>query len=310
MAYSVNADGSSGAAIAGPVISTLDGFTLNFGEAPTGWVRLVATGGTEERSIDATVQAGGTMQLVTPFVTSSQNNLKISPLTDIAASAMASNVKKGMTLADAFSAGMRAMLQLDSANILLLQDTSVYLNVLKGAIKSDATYYGTQSPDGREILFGLDLLAVVLDMPTKDLTRVVGASAQGNYLLSGVDGAGVLINAGAWVGSSFDPAAPQALRDLMNAKVLESQKISDPATGLKVAPRIGEYISKYMVMDVVLDTACRSGSNTYLLTRYPFHPVNAQGQLNSADCTAASARYNELRARVTTNKSTLYGRAP
>lgn len=118
-------------------------------EAPTGWVRLVATGGTKEHAVDFSVQSGGTMQLVTPFISTSQNNLKISPMTEIAASVMASNVKKGMTLADAFSAGMRTMLQLDAANLVMLQDTSVYLNVLKGAIKSDNRYYDAQSLDGK-----------------------------------------------------------------------------------------------------------------------------------------------------------------
>lgn len=305
-AFSVNADGSSGAAIAGPVVSTLDGFTMNFATAPTSWVRLVATGGTKDRASDNTAQPGGTMQLVTPFVTSSQNNLRIGPMSDIAATVMASNVKKGMNLADAFSAGMRTMLQLDSANVLMLQDISVYLNVLKGAIKSDTVYYSAQSPQAREMLAGLEFLGVVLDMPTKDIVRVVGASGQSNYLLSGVDGSGAVINAGAWVGTAFNPAAPQSLKDLMNAKVLESQKVTDAATGLKVAPRLGDYVSKYMIMDVVLDTACRGGSSVYLTSRYPFYPVDAQGKIPAADCIAAAARIAELRNRVETNKSTLY----
>jgi hypothetical protein len=98
-AYSVLADGTSGPAIAGPVVATQNGFTLNFNDAPTSWVRLVATGGTKTRAADNTVQPGGTMQLVTPFVTTSQNNLKITPLTDIAAAVMAQQVKNGATLA-------------------------------------------------------------------------------------------------------------------------------------------------------------------------------------------------------------------
>ena len=137
---------------------------------------MVATGGTNVRAADNTVQPGGTMQLVTPFVTTSQNNLKVSPLTDIAANAMASNVKKGATLANGFSAGMRTMLSLDSANIFMLSDTTVYLNVLKGAIKSDNMYYNAQSLQSSELLNGLDYLGVMLDLPTKDVIRVVGAN--------------------------------------------------------------------------------------------------------------------------------------
>ena len=303
-AYNVNADGTSGAAIAGPVVSTGGAFTLNFATAPTSWVRLVAIGGTKERAEDYSLQSGGTMQLVTPFVTTSQNYLKISPMTDIAASVMASNVKKGMTLPDAFSAGMRSLLQLDAANILMLQDTSVYFNVLKGSIKSDNKYYDSQSLDARELLTGLEYLGVMLDLPTKDVTRVVGASAQSNHLLSGVDGAGAVINAGAWVGTTFDPAAPQSLKDLMTAKVPDAQKETDSATGLKVGPRVGEYVSKYMIMDFIMDGACRRGSPGSFTTRYLFHPLDGQGNVSAADCAAAAARIAVLRARVQTNKGT------
>lgn len=302
-AYSVLADGTSGPALAGPVTSTIDGFTLNFTDAPTGWVRLVATGGTKTRAADNTVQPGGTMQLVTPFVTTSQNNLKITPLTDIAANAMASNAKKGATLATAFSSGMRTMLELDSANIFMLSDTTVYLNVLKGAIKSDNMYYNAQSPQSRELLDGLDYLGVMLDLPTKDVVRVVGASAQSNYLLTGVDGAGAAINAGAWVGSTFDPAAAQTLKVLMTAKVPDSQKITDAASGTKVAPRVNDYVSKYMVMDFVIDGACRSHTSLSVTTRYPYYVLDSQGGIQAADCTAAAARIAELKARIDTNNS-------
>lgn len=302
-AYSLLSDGTSGPALAGPVTATIDGFTLNFADAPTGWVRLVATGGTKARTADNTVQPGGTMQLVTPFVTTSQNNLKITPLSDIAANAMASNVKKGATLANGFSAGMRTMLSLDTANIFMLSDTTVYLNVLKGAIKSDTMYYDAQSPQSRELLDGLDYLGVMLDLPTKDVIRVVGASAQSDYLLTGVDGSGAAINVGAWVGSTFDPAASLALKALMNAKVPDSAKVTDAATGTKVAPRVNDYMSKYMVMDFIIDTACRSKASLYMTTRYPFYQVDSQGQMQAADCTAAALRIADLKARIDTNKS-------
>jgi hypothetical protein len=302
-AYSVLADGTSGPALAGPVTSTIDGFTLNFTDAPTGWVRLVATGGTKIRAADNTVQPGGTMQLVTPFVTTSQNNFKISPLTDIAANAMASRVTNGATLADAFSTGMRSLLDLDFANAFMMQDTTVYLNVLKGSIKSDTMYYSGQSLQSRELLDGLDYLGVMLDLPTKDVVRVVGASAQSDYLLTGVDGSDSAINAGAWVGSTFDPAAPQALKALMNAKVPDGQKVTDAATGTKVAPRVSDYMSKYMVMDFIIDTACRSNASLYMTSRYPYYALHSQGGMQAADCTAAAARIAELKARIDTNKS-------
>lgn len=303
-AYSVLADGTSGPALAGPVISTIDGFTLNFTDAPTSWVRVVATGGTTTRAADNTLQPGGTMQLVTPFVTTSQNNLKINPLTDIAANAMAWNAKKGATLANAFSAGMRTMLSLDSANVFMLSDTTVYLNVLKGAIKSDNMYYNAQSPQSRELLNGLDYLGVMLDLPTKDVVRVVGASAQSDYLLTGVDGAGAAINAGAWVGTTFDPAAAQTLKALMAAKVPDGQKTVDTAAG-KVAPRVNDFVSKYLVMDFLIDGACRSHTTLSVTTRYPFYVLDSQGAIQAADCAAAAAHLADLKARLVTNNSWL-----
>ena len=296
-AYNVQPDGSSGAALAGPIKVSSGVFTLTFANAPTGWVRLVATGGTKTREFDNTVQPGGTMQLVTPFITTSQNNLRITPLTDIAANVMEAHAKKGATLADAFTTGMRTMLELDSANLVMLSDTTVYLNALKGAIQGDKTYYDSQSPDSAELLNGLDALGVALDMPTKDVTRVVGASAQGGYQLSGVDGSNNIINAGAWVGGSFDPAAPQTLKALMTAK------LSDSVNGPAVVPRLNEYVNRYIIMDNKLNNACLNGAVQTFASRYPFYVLTPQGTIPPEACAAASARLNALRARVATNQS-------
>lgn len=271
---------------------------MTFATVPTGWVRLVATGGTKTRAFDNTVQPGGTMQLVTPFITTTQNNLRITPLTDIAANVMEANARKGAALADAFKAGMRTMLELDSANLVMLSDTTVYLNVLKGAIQSDKTYYSAQSPESAELLNGLDALGVALDMPTKDVMRVVGASAQGTYQLSGVDGSNNVINAGAWLGGTYDPAAPQTLKALMTAR------LSDSVNGPAVVPRLNEYVNRYIIMNNKLNNACINGDVQAFATRYPFYVLTNQGTIPAEDCAAASARIAALRDRVATNQST------
>jgi len=303
-AYNVQPDGSSGSAIAGPVTATIDGFTLTFATAPTAWVRLVATGGTRTRAADNTVQPGGTMQLVTPFVTTALNDLNITPLTDIAANVMASKARKGAALPAAFAAGMQNLLALDVANVVFLSDTTVYLNVLRGAIKSDNMYYGAQSLHSTELLSGLDFLGVALDLPTMEIARVVGASAQSDYLPTGVDGAGAAINAGKWIGNSFDPAAVQTLIALMNAKVPDDQKVMDSRTGTNVAPRVSDYMSKYMVMDFTIDAACRSHASGFMTSRYPFYELDSQGGMRAADCSAAARRLADLNARLATNIST------
>ena len=226
-AYAVQANGTSGAALGAAVTADKDGyFTVNTNEAPIGMIRLVATGGTTVRALDNTIQPVGTQQLVAPFVTTSYNNFKISPLTDIAANAMASRAGKGETLVDAFSAGARNVLELDSANLSLLSDSTVYLNLLQGAVKSDVRYYDMQSLEARELLRGLEALGVMFDLPAKDVVRVVGASAQSDYAATGVDGSGVPIVAGAWTNGTFDPAAPTTLKAVMDEKIPNSQKVA------------------------------------------------------------------------------------
>ena len=302
-AYAVQANGSSGAALGAAVTADKDGyFTVNTNEAPMGMIRLVATGGTSVRALDNTTQPVGTQQLVAPFVTTSYNNFKISPLTDIAANAMASRASKGETLANAFSAGARNVLELDSANLSLLSDSTVYLNLLKGSVKSDVRYYDMQSLEARELLQGLEALGVMLDLPAKDVVRVVGASAQSDYAASGVDGSGAPIVAGAWANGTFDPAAQTTLKTLMEAKISDSQKVAGSGGTLAV-PRLNEYVRKYMVSDFLMDSACFTGFARDYTLRYPFYQVDSQGRIQAADCTAVAQRLADLRARISTNNS-------
>jgi hypothetical protein len=303
-AYNVQSDGSAGAVLGAPATTDINGdFSITATDAPRGMVRLVAVGGKTTRAVDNTVQPSGTLELVAPFVTTEYNNFKISPLTDIAANAMTYQARKGATLANAFTTGMQNLLALDSANLVLMQDKSVYLNVLKGAVKSDSTTYGAQSLQSRELLDGLGYLGVMLDLPASAVAKAVGASAQGGYAASGVDGAGNAINAGAWSNGVFEPAAAMTLKTLMDTKTPDAQKVTDSATGTKVAPRLGEYVSRYMIADFVMDTACRSNASLYYTSRYPFYQVDSQGKMAAADCSAAAQRIADLKARIATNNS-------
>lgn len=304
-AYSLQADGTSGPALGPAAVADLNGyFTLTLNQAPLGMVRLVALGGSTVRKADNTTQPFEKLELITPFVTTVENQFRITPLTDIAATAMSSLAKNGATLSDAFVGGMQNMLSLDDANLVFITDKSVYLNVLRGSIKSDSMYYGAQSEDGQEILTGLEYLGVMFDLPAKDVVRVVGMSAQANYPATDVDGSGTAINAGAWVSGKFDSTAPFTLKLLRETKTPDIEKVSGTAGGPKVVPRLNTYISKYMVMDFNMDSACRGGGTSYLLSRYPFYQLNSQGAVNPADCIAAAARLAELTSRRETNNST------
>ena len=303
-AYSVQADGSSGAALGAAATADVNGlFVIKATAAPLGPVRLVAVGGTVARVADNTIQPGGSLELITPFVTTEYNNFKISPLTDIAASAMASSARNGATLANAFVEGMQRLLELDVANAVFLQDKSVFLNVLKGSVKSDTTYYGAQSLQGQELLNGLEYLGVMLDLPAQAVVKAVGAAAQSSYALANVDGTGMPISVGTWANNTFNPGATATLKSLRDAKTPDAQKVTGPA-GTSVAPRLNEYVSRYFIMDFVMDTACRSNASLYFTSRYPYYQVDAQGKMFAADCSAAAQRIAELKARVATNNST------
>ncbi len=304
-AYSVQADGSSGSALGAPATADINGgFVITATAAPLSMVRLVAVGGTVARAADNTVQPGGSLELVTPFVTTEYNDFKISPLTDIAANAMASSARKGATLAIAFSDGMQRLLELDAANLVFLQDKSVYLNVLKGSVKSDTLSSGAQSLQGRELLDGLEYLGVMLDLPAQAVVKAVGAVAQRSYPLTYVDGAGTAVTVGTWANGTFNPSATTTLKALMEAKTPVAQKITGATAGTKVAPRLDEFVSRYLVMDFVMDTACRSNASLYFTSRYPFYQVDSLGKIAAADCSAAALRIAELKARVATNNST------
>ena len=267
-------------------------------------VRLVALGGSTVRMADNTTQPFDKLELIAPFVTTVENQFHITPLTDIAATAMSSLAKNGTSLSEAFIGGMQNMLALDDANLVFISDKSVYLNVLRGSIKSDGMYYGAQSEDGHELLIGLEYLGVMLDLPAKEVVRVVGMAAQANYPASDVDGSGKVINAGAWINGKFDTNAPVSLKSLRESKTPDIEKLSGTAGGPMVVQRLNAYISKYMVMDFVVDAACHGGGTSYLLSRYPYYQLNSQGAVNPADCSAVAIRVAELAARRATNNST------
>lgn len=305
-AYALQADGTSGAALGPAVVADVNGdFTLTLAQAPLGMVRLIALGGSTVRKADNTIQPFDKLELITPFVTTVENQFHITPLTDIAATAISALAKNGASLSDAFIGGMQNMLSLDDANLVFITDKSVYLNVLRGSIKSDSMYYGAQSESGQEILTGLEYLGVMFDLPAKDVVRIVGMSAQANYQASDVDGNGKAINAGAWVSGKFDSNAQVSLKSLRETKTPDVEKVSGTAGAAKAPPRLNTYISKYMVMDFIMDAACHGGGTSYLLSRYPFYQLNSQGAVNPADCSAAAARLADLMSRREANNSTL-----
>lgn len=302
-AYSVNPDGSSGAAL-GPAVTANSGgeFTVALSAAPTSWVRLVARGGKINRQTDNSFHPVESMELVTPFVTTSFNNLKISPVTDVASHVMSYKAKTGSMLVDAFKFGMARALQLDVANLALQDDTSVYLNVLKGSITTDKGYSQFQSKDMSELLMGIDRFGVMYDLPQNQVWRAIAAAGENSYPSTNVDGSGAAINVGAWVNGTFDPSAVMSLSTLMNAKTLDEIKLLT-ASGVRVAPKVSDMVSRYIIQEALVDHACQFGVTGSFTDRYPFFSLDAAGKIPAATCTDIARRMADFQARMAANNS-------
>lgn len=302
-AYSVNPDGSSGAALGAAVTANSGGdFTLPLAAAPTSWVRLVARGGKIQRETDNSFHPVESMELVTPFITTSFNGLKISPVTDVTSRIMAYKAKTGSMLVDAFKFGMARTLQLDVANLTLQDDTSVYLNVLKGSIISDKGYTSFQSPTMFELLMGIERFGIMYDLPQNQVWRVIAAAGENSYPLATVDGTGAAINVGAWVNGSFDTTVSVSLKTLMNAKTLDEIKVTDNS-GARVAPKVSDMVSRYLIQDAMLDNACQFGVRSVFTDHYPFFPLDATGKIPAATCTEVARRMADFQARMAANNS-------
>lgn len=302
-AYMVNPDGSSGAVLgtANAAAGVGGEFTMTLSSTPTGWVRLVARGGKYNRQTDNTFHPVESLELVTPFLTTSFNFLKISPVSDVAARIMTYKAKTGSTLVEAFKFGMVRTLQLDVANVTLQDDTAVYLNVLKGSIQGDR-YYDARSLDMAELLSGIERFGVMYDLPQAQVWRAIAAAGEDSYPLATVDGAGAAINVGAWVNGTFDTNVVMSLKTLMNAKTLDEIKVTDGA-GARVAPRVSEMVSRYIIQDALADNACTTGFTGAFMSRYPFFALDANGKIPAAICLAVKLRKADFIERTATNNS-------
>lgn len=301
-AYSVQPDGSNGPALGPSTVANFAGeFSMVLSKAPTGMVRLIATGGSySPMNIDNTLQQNISMELVTPYVATSLSYFKISPLTHIASHAMSFRAKNGATLVEAFKAGMMSALELDIANAQLWADTTVYINLLKDSITSDKQAYSSES------LNAIEWFGVQYDLPSSVVVRVLAASAETDYPRSGVDGSGQAINVGKWVNGVFDEAAPLSLDTMMTLNTPDAINVIDPKTGGSVRPGVADFISRNLIMDFDIDKSCPGYGD--ILNRYPYYHLEDTGgqflRIPVADCTASAQRIANLKARITTNNRT------
>jgi hypothetical protein len=300
-AYAVNADGSSGAVLGTAATNPVGGeFTISTTDAPMAWVRFVSRGGKYDRKSDNSPQPVESMELVTPFITTSYNNFKITPVSDIAARILTFKAKTGSTLVDAFKFGMTRVLQLDSANLTLQNDPAVYLNVLKGRVQGES-YSAFASPDMAELSIGIDRFGIMYDLPSNQVWRVIAAAGENSYPLATVDGVGAAINTGAFVNGTFDANAVMSLKTLMNAKTLDELKVTDNA-GVRVAPKVSDMISRHIIQEYQVHHACQFGVGIGFTDRNPFFPL-VNGKIADATCTDVARRMADFFTRMESNKS-------
>src|SRR5713226_2664246 len=106
-AYAVQPDGSNGELFGSSATSGTGGrFSVQLTKAPSGMVRLLASGGTFLSEVDGTRQAYQSLELVTPYVTTDFNTFVITPVTHIASHVLSYKAsQRGFTLATAYTAG-------------------------------------------------------------------------------------------------------------------------------------------------------------------------------------------------------------
>lgn len=295
-AYNVNPDGSSGAAL-GPTIKAGIGgdFSMKLDTAPMGWVRLVSEGGTiVHGSVDASVQPAGTMELVTPYVTSSYNNFAIDALSDIAAKSMLAQVKRGAALPKAFQTGMQNALMLDIANTYKASDLGFQLQVLSGE----------EAEVRKHIILGLQFFGLMYDLPAIAVRRAAVASAEVGFQLAAPDiGGASHVNVGTWVNGAFDLDATMTLKAVMNAMTPRELHVRNPVTNEVEAPGFYYVVSTYMIADFLVYQACWLGNASMLTARYPWYYV-IDNKVQQADCLAVASRMHELKGRIETNNVT------
>ncbi|WP_432262845.1 hypothetical protein [Cupriavidus sp. TMH.W2] len=283
-AYTLNPDGSNGAAL-GTATTGSDGkFTMTLSQTPAGMIRLIAVDGTFTSEGDGSVQKNGATELVAPFVTTALSNFVITPISHYASQRLTYlAAKQGKTLSTAYTdASSAAMQAVTGINVIASANRSHngidYLAIVPGSAQDTLNTYA-------DALKAIELYAVKYDLPSRTAVRLLAQS----YITAfpqrtGVDGQP--INVGKWVGSAFDESQPFTLTQMNSADLPNTEMLS-------------------IVQAMNADQACVSGDHTAYYQRFPLN----QGQsdyLDSTGCTAYSNRINDIKAKQATNNRSKY----
>ncbi|WP_233810310.1 hypothetical protein [Paraburkholderia sp. HP33-1] len=285
-AYMLGADGSNGTVI-GTATTAADGtFSMTLNHTPyatASFVRFVATGGTYVSTSDGTTQANGSLELVTPFITTAFSHFVITPLTLVASQRMAQVTSTGGSVVNGYTGGASMVLSLiGMTDPILPQDTGTpgvdYLALVPGSAADTLNAYA-------DALNAIEAYGVEYDLPSSVVGHVLSQSQ-----LSGQASAtlpdGAAINIGEWQGGTFDTTA------LYTLAMLEAADANIPPYA-----EMHQYIMwEYARAD------CASGNYAPYFARFPLQTGEPNMFTQGGACTTYDSYVAAIDARVATNQ--------
>lgn len=288
-AYLVNADGSNGALIGTATTGTDGTFSMTLNQAPyatASYVRFVATGGTFTSTADKTTQTNGSLELVTPYITTAFDNFVITPLSHVASQRMTQVASTGGTLAHAYTSAAGMVLPLIwFSDSILPQDTNTagvdYLALVPGSSGDTLNAYA-------DALNAVEAYGVKYDLPSSVVEQVLSQSQLTGQASTTLPN-GTAINIGQWQSGTFNTSATYTLATL-------------EAANANVPP----YADMHQFMLWEYGHAdCASGNYTPYFTRFPLAPGEPNLFTSGGACTAYNGYVSNIDAKVSTNQRSL-----
>ncbi|MDN7880125.1 hypothetical protein [Burkholderia aenigmatica] len=277
-AYTLNADGSNGDAIGSAITDASGAFSMSLRQAPTGMIRIVATGGTFTSEADASTQSNTTLELVAPYVTTTLNTFVVTPVSYYASQRISYLTKQGASLNDAYktasSSAVSILSGLDAIATANRAHSGVdYLSIVPGSSQDTLNAYA-------DTLKALEYYGVKYDLPSHTTVRIFLQSA-----VAGVNGVvdqnGQPVNVGKWSGNTFDENA--------------TYTVSSMTGGISVQDGVTSIVQQMNAAQ-----ACSSGDHTAFYARFPL-PAGQADYLDSATCATYTSNMNAINAKITTN---------
>jgi len=299
-AYEVKTDGSNGALIGTSSSTGADGkFVIQFANAPTGMVRLVAEGGSFKSEADGSIQANVSTDLVAPFVTSDLNFFVITPATHIVSHLVSYKAKAGIPLTQAYTASVNTVLSLTGQNVILKSDSRAGVTLLKTAPGSVGDTLNTY----QDLLTAFEWFGVRYDLPSSVVLNIFASYAEKDFPLAGVDGTGTPINVGKWVNGQFDKSVAYTFDELTAQRQPDGSLLRAP-DGAIIHDNAKSYIGTDLIQYFYRATACTDeAAKPALLVRYPNDAgLFADATLKASVCDYDIKQLADLKARVATNQ--------